>query len=61
MGRVITLLSSLELSPTGPQCRRIAMQCMRLGIKEPLEEGVSTRREARNLIYRQKRKLEVKK
>lgn len=49
--------SSIELPPTGRQCRRITLQCAALGIKEPLEERVSNRREARNLIYELRSKM----
>ena len=43
--------SSLNLPPTARQCRRIALFCLAMGIREPLEEKVANRREARNLIY----------
>ncbi len=43
--------SSLNLPPTAKQCRRIALFCRALGIREPLEEQVVNRHEARNLIY----------
>jgi len=43
--------STINLPPTGRQCRRITLQCMRLGIREPLEEKVSNRREARDLSW----------
>ncbi len=43
--------SSINLRPTGAHCRRIALQCVILGIREPLEERVSNRREARDLMY----------
>jgi len=43
--------SSWNLPPTDGQVERITKQCMRLGIKEPLEERPSKRWEARNLIY----------
>lgn len=43
--------SSLNLPPTAKQCRRIALFCMALGEREPLEELVRNRWEARNLIY----------
>jgi len=43
--------STIELPPTGVQCQRITLQCIALGIREPLEERVSNRREARDLIW----------
>lgn len=43
--------SSWNLPPTDGQVERITRQCMRLGIREPLEERPSNRREARNLIW----------
>ena len=49
--------STLNLPPTGPQCRRITLQCIALGIRDPLEERVSNRMEARNLIYELRNKL----
>ncbi len=49
--------STIELPPTGRQCQRIALQCMALGIKEPLEEKVSSRREARDLIWELRNKM----
>lgn len=42
---------TLQSPPTDRQIRAITKLCMALRIKEPLEEQVSTRREARNLIY----------
>jgi len=44
--------SSLNLPPTARQVVQISKLCMHLGIKEPLEDSCSDRREARNLIYR---------
>lgn len=52
--------SSIELPPTPGHCRRIAKQCAALGEKRPLEETVSNRREARNLMYELRGKLKMK-
>ena len=60
MGEIIQPSSTLNLPPTGRQCRRIAFQCMALGIQEPLEEKVSNRWEARNLIWELREKLKNK-
>jgi len=43
--------SSWQLPPTSRQILAITRLCMRLGIKEPLEEKPSTRWEARQLLY----------
>jgi len=43
--------SSMNLPPTPRQIRAIAKLCQQHGITEPLEERVSNRREARDLIY----------
>lgn len=40
-----------ELPPTGKQILSVTKMCMALGIKDPLEERVSNRREARDLMY----------
>lgn len=37
--------------PTSRQVRAITLQCIRLGITDPLEERVSTRAEARSTLY----------
>jgi len=52
--------SSIELSPTAGQIQRLTKQCIRLGIKEPLEELVSNRREARDLMYQLRSQRRVK-
>lgn len=52
--------STLELPPTIPQVRAIAKLCVILKIREPLEEGVSNRMEARNLMYDLRSKLRGK-
>jgi len=49
--------STINLPPTGKQCRRIALWCMALGERAPLEEQVSNRREARDLIYSLRNRL----
>lgn len=46
----------MQEPPTARQCRYITILCMQLGIKEPLEDKVSTRGEAGRLI----RELEAK-
>ncbi len=61
MGQVIQPDSTLLLKATSTQCRRIALQCMRLGIKYPHEERVSNRREARDLIWELRGKIKAKK
>lgn len=43
--------SSWNLSPTPKQIRAITLLCIRLGIREYLEEKPSSRYEARQLIY----------
>lgn len=40
-----------ELPPTAGQIRDITRKCMILGIREPLEERVSNRMEARDMQY----------
>jgi len=42
--------SSWNLPPTDVQVYRLTRQCIRLGIKEPLEKKSSNRLEARNMI-----------
>ena len=48
--------SSLNNSPTSKQIRAITKLCLIHNIKEPLEEKVSNRREARDLIYELRRR-----
>lgn len=43
--------SSWNLPPTDKQVRAITKLCIKLGIKEPLEETSSNRVEARRLIW----------
>ena len=43
--------NSWSLPPTGKQTTSIARLCMQLRIKEPLEETVSNRWEARRVLY----------
>jgi hypothetical protein len=43
--------STLNDSPTDGQIRAITKMCIILHINEPLEERVTTRWEARNLLY----------
>ena len=45
------IYSTLELPPTDRQVRAITKMCITLKISEPLEESVSNRMEARNLMY----------
>ncbi len=52
-----TAQASLTLPPTARQCHRIAVWCRALGIREPLEEQVNTRAEARDTMYRLMREL----
>lgn len=55
--------SSWTLPPTGRQIAAITRIAMQLGIREPIEEGISTRWEARRLLYElnEKRKATVHK
>lgn len=57
MGEIIQPSSTLNLPATGRQCRRIALQCVALGIWEPIEELVSNRREARDRIWELRNRL----
>jgi len=41
----------LDLPPTAESVRAITRMAMALGIREPIEEGISNRREARKLQY----------
>jgi hypothetical protein len=50
---------SWEDRPTGVQLHRIACLASILGIREPIEDGIETRREARNILY--ELSLELKK
>ena len=43
--------------PTPAQIRAITRMCIYLRIREPLEERVSTRKEARDLIYELRARL----
>lgn len=52
--------STINLPATPRQCRRIALQCGQLGIKEPLEEQVSNRFEARNLIFELRARIKAR-
>ena len=49
--------SSWNLPPTAKQTRRITLQCMRLHIKELLEEKPINRAEANRLIYELRREV----
>jgi len=51
--------SSLNWKPTPRQVRAITKLAVALGIQEPIE-NLSTRREARDLIYRLRRELKEK-
>jgi len=42
---------SWEDEPTGYQLHRIAIFASILGIRTPIEEGIQTRGEARNILY----------
>ena len=44
--------SSWNDKPTPKQVSAIAVQCLRLRIRSPLEETPRTRSEARNLLFR---------
>lgn len=50
-------LADSLLPATAKQCRYIALLCMRLKIREPLEEQVRTRGEAGRLIRELKERL----
>jgi len=50
MGKKIHHTSSWQLPPTSRQVAAITRLCKSLGIKEPLEEGPTTRWEARRLL-----------
>ena len=52
--------SSWNESPTPEQIRAIVRLCCALKIKEPLEDGPTTRLEARNLLYQLKAYLREK-
>ena len=47
----MTLPSNWDFEPTDEQISCIIKLCMILGIKEHLEDGLRTRREARNQQY----------
>ena len=51
------LVSSIELTPTGKQCRRMAKQSAILRIPEP---RAANRHEARDLIYSMMLKIRAK-
>ncbi len=53
--------SSWNDPPTGEQCRAVAKLCIALHIREPLEERLASRLEARNLQYRLLAQLRGKK
>lgn len=52
--------STINLPPTGVQCQRITRQCIALGIREPLEERVSNRREAQDRIWELRGELRLR-
>ena len=49
--------SKWSLPPTAPQTTAIARLCIASGIREPLEDTISTRWEARRMIYDLRNKL----
>lgn len=51
---------SWEDKPTGAQLHRIAVFAAILGIREPIEEGVDNRAEARRLQYELLQELKLK-
>lgn len=53
----VKVTSSLNDDPTPAQVRAITRLCTVLGIREPLEETPSNRREARNMIYQLRAKI----